>query len=112
VTRDEFEEVKRYHSEISLHLREGNLTLEERLTFENLKVQLAGQLVSNWLPFGLVRRAAMISLFLFGLLFFADWNFYFLIAWLFMLCFSPRFVGEFGYFVGQFLALIRSDKSR
>ena len=102
MTRNEFEEAQRQSVEISKLLKEGNLAPEERQQFEVLQTQLAGILLSPWVPFGWGRRGAMVVLFLVGTLGLMAGNIYFLFAWLFMLCFSPRFVGECAYFLGKF----------
>ena len=101
MTRDEFEEAKRYLAEISALLTEGNLTPEEKQRLEISSAQLAGTLCSTWLPFGWGRRTAMIALFLVGALGLVVGNIYFLIAWLFVPLFSPRFVGECAYLLGR-----------
>ena len=101
MTRVEFEEAKRYLAEISALLKEGNLTPEERQRLEMSSAQLAGALCSTWLPFGWGRRTAMIALFFVGALGLAAGNIYFLIAWLFMPLFSPRFVAECAHLLGS-----------
>lgn len=69
-----------------------------------LQTQLAGALLSTWLPFGWGRRSIMIVLFLVGVYGLVEGNGYFLIAWLFLLSFSPRTVGELTFAFGRFMA--------
>ena len=104
MTREEFEEAKKQSAEIAKLLKEGNLTAEDRQKLEVLQIQLAGALLSPWLPFGWGRRSIMIVLFLVGANGLIQGNGYFLFAWLFLLFFSPRFVGEFAYALGRFMA--------
>jgi hypothetical protein len=104
MTRDEFEEAKKQSAEIAKLLKEGNLTSEDRQKLEMLQTQLAGALLSTWLPFGWGRRSVMIVLFLVGAYGLVEGNGYFLIAWLFLLLFSPRAVGELTFAFGRFMA--------
>lgn len=104
MTREEFEEAKKHSAEIARLLNEGNLTPEERQKLEALQAQLSGALLSPWLPFGWGRRSIMMVLFLVGAIGLAQGNDYFLFAWLFLLFFSPRVVGEVAYALGRFMA--------
>jgi hypothetical protein len=104
MTRAEFEEAKKQSAEIAKLLKEGNLTTEERQKLETLQVQLSGALLNPWLPFGWGRRSVMFVLFLVGAIGLAQGNTYFLFAWLFLLFFSPRLVGEVAYALGRFMA--------
>lgn len=104
MARDEFEEAKKQSAEIAKLLKEGNLTAEERQKLETLQTQLSGALLSPWLPFGGGRRSIIIVLFLVGASGLVQGNGYFLFAWLFLLFFSPRVVGEVAYALGRFMA--------
>jgi hypothetical protein len=104
MTRDEFEVAKKQSAEIAKLLKEGNLTAEDRQKLEMLQMQLAGALLSVWLPFDWGRRSIMIVLFLVGAYGLVGGNVYFLIAWAFLLLFSPRVVGELAFAFGRFMA--------
>lgn len=104
MTRDEFEEAKKQSAEIAKLLKEGNLTAEDRQKLEMLQTQLAGTLLSTWLPFGWGRRSIMIVLFLVGAYGLMEGDSYFLVAWAFLLLFSPRVVGESTFAFGRFMA--------
>lgn len=109
--REEFEEAKKQSAEIAKLLKEGNLTAEDRRKFEALQAQLAGILLRPWLPFGWGRRLIMIVLFLVGTTGLVQGNSYFLFAWVPMLLFSPRFVGEMAYALGKFMAGFNSGRA-
>ncbi len=100
--REKYEEAKSQSEEIAKLLKEGNLTAEERQKLETLQAQLAGVLLHPWLPFGWVRRSIMVVLLLIGVYGLLEGNNYFLLAWVLLLFFSPRFVGEFSYALGKF----------
>lgn len=104
MNRDQFDEAKQQSAEIAKLLKEGNLTAEDRQKFEMLQTQLAGVLMSTWLPFGWGRRSIMIVLLLVGAYGIVEGSGYFLIAWLQLLLFSPRVVGELAFVYGRFLA--------
>jgi hypothetical protein len=95
------EEAKKNFKKITELLKEGNLSAEEKQKFETLKAQLAGVLFRTWLPFDWVRRSIMIVLFLVGLYGLVEGHYLLLMAWLILLFFSPRFVGEFIYAIGK-----------
>lgn len=101
MTRDEFEEAKKLSIEIAKLLKEGNLTVEDRQKLEMLQAQLSGALLSTWLPFGWERRSIMIVLFLVGAYGLVQGSIYFLVAWLLLLLFSPRVVGELAFAFGR-----------
>jgi hypothetical protein len=103
MNREEYIEAKMVLEKISHLLKDGNLTEEEKQKFELSKAQLSGQLLSIWWPFDWGRRSTMIVLFLVGLYGLIEGSNQFLLAWLFMLIFSPRVVGEFSFFVGRIL---------
>jgi hypothetical protein len=97
-----YDEAKKNLEEIAKLLKEGNLTAEEKQKFETLQTQLAGVLLRPWLPFDWVRRSIMIVLFFVGVYGLVGENYLLLVAWLLLLLFSPRFVGEFSYALGKF----------
>ncbi|MFP5350276.1 MAG: hypothetical protein ACLGHO_10600 [Gammaproteobacteria bacterium] len=96
-----YEKAKKQSEEIAKLLEEGSLTAEERQKLETLQAQLAGVLSRPWLPFGWTRRLIMVVLFLVGAYGLAEGNGYFLLAWLLLLLFSPRVVGEFNVVLGK-----------
>lgn len=100
--RKTYQEAKKNSEEIAKLLRDGNLTAEEKQKFETLQTQLAGVLLSPWLPFDWGRRSIMIVLLLIGVYGLAEGNHLFLVAWLFLPVFSPRLAGEFYYALGKF----------
>lgn len=99
--RETYEEAKKQLDEVARVLREENLTADERQKFETLQVQLAGVLLRPWLPVGWGRRLIMIVLFAVGVFGALAGNSYLLLAWVLLLFFSPRFVGEFSYALGR-----------
>ncbi|MGZ8195040.1 MAG: hypothetical protein ACXWTH_05385 [Methylosarcina sp.] len=104
MTRNEFEEAKKLSAEIAKLMEEENLTAEDRQKFEILLAKLAGSLLSTWLPFSWGRRSIMVVLFLIGAYGLVEGNGYFLVAWVFLLLFSPRVVGELGFALSRFMA--------
>lgn len=104
MTSDEFEEAKKQSAEIAKLLKEGNPPAEDRQTLEMLQTQLAGALLSTWLPFSWGRRSIIIVVFLVGAYGFVEGSGYFLVAWAFLLLFSPRVVGELAFVFGSFMA--------
>jgi hypothetical protein len=101
MNRETYEQAKKQLEEIDNHLREGNLTAEERQKFETLKTQLAGVLLHPWLPVGWGRRSIMIILLIIGIYGLAEGRNYLLLAWVLLLFFSPRFVGELFRVLGK-----------
>jgi len=101
MNRESYSDAKRTFKEISELLKEGNLTEEEKQRLETLHAQLAGALLHPWLPLDWGRRSIMIALFLFGLYGLIEGQNHFLWAWLVLLIFSPRFVGELSNFFGK-----------
>ncbi|MEZ4484431.1 MAG: hypothetical protein R2864_07480 [Syntrophotaleaceae bacterium] len=98
------EEAKRLLAEVTAELKRGDLTPEQRADLERYAAALAGALLNPWLPFGLWRRTVMLVLFLLGLLWPFGWSPIWAVAWLVMLMFSPRVVGETAYAFGRFSA--------
>lgn len=109
MNRETYVEAKRQSEEIAKLLKEENLTAEEKEKFETLQAQLAGALLSHLLPFGWARRLIMVVLFFVGVYGLAIGNNYFLLAWLLLLCFSPRIVGELSYAFGKFLRVSQGN---
>lgn len=94
MNREQFEEAKRVSVEVAAELKRGDLTPEQRAQLELHQVQLAGAMLSTWLPFSWWRRAVMLVLLLLGLLWVLGGSAVWAVAWLLMLMFSPRVVGE------------------
>jgi hypothetical protein len=67
MNKEKYEESKTYQKETYRLLKEGNLSPEERQKFEEIHAQLAGFLMSPWLPVDLIRRAIMICILIIGL---------------------------------------------
>lgn len=101
MNRDTYEDAKKQLAEVTRVLSEENLTTEERQKFETLQAQLSGVLLRPWLPFSWGRRSIMLVLFAVGVVGVLGGNSYLLLAWVFLLFFSPRFVGEFSYALGR-----------
>jgi hypothetical protein len=101
MNRDIYEKAKKQLAQVSRVLREENLTPEERENFETLQTQLSGLLLSPWLPYGWGRRSIMLALFAVGAVGALGVNTYFFLAWVFLLFFSPRVVGEVSYALGK-----------
>lgn len=102
MTREEFDEAKRVSAEIAEELKRSDLTPEQRAQLEHHQTKLAGVLSSTWLPFGWWRRAVMLVLLLLGLLWPLGGSVVWVVAWLLMLSFSPRVVGEVVHALGRF----------
>jgi hypothetical protein len=104
MTREEYIRTKAKLASIDDALSEGHLMPEERAELEALSVALSKQLVTPWIPAGLVRRGMMLTLCAVGVcglvaeLYVLVWSFP-LIA-----IFSPRIVGE------HFHSLARHDR--
>jgi len=107
MNRETYKEAKMYLEEITQLLKEGSLTEEEKQNFEMLQVKLSGQLCSIWWPFDWGRRSIMIALFLAGLYGLIEGSNHFMWAWLVLLSFSPRFVGELSFFLGRVFRVLR-----
>lgn len=99
--KEKYEEAKIYQKEIYRFLKEGNISPEERQKFEEIHAQLAGFLMSPWLPVDWGRRAIMICIFIIGL--YGILQGYTLIAllWLLLPLFSPRIQGEVLQLIGR-----------
>lgn len=104
MNREQFEEAMRVSAEISAELRRNDLTAEQRAKLELHKAQLAGALLRPWLPFSWGRRVAMLVLLLLGMLWPLGGSAIWSMAWVVMLLFSPRVVGEVAFALGRFSA--------
>jgi hypothetical protein len=69
---------------------------------QNAQTQIAGALLSDWLPSGIMRRMIMFILLLIGLYGFLSEGGYLMFSWLLLPLFSPRCVGEIAYAIGKF----------
>ncbi|MDD5396519.1 MAG: hypothetical protein PHW24_00475 [Candidatus Moranbacteria bacterium] len=85
----------------ALKNKDLNLTDQEKAKFEQLKSQLAGAILSSWLPVDSSRKVMMLVLFLIGLYGIIKINILFVLVWLFLAFFSPRLVGEITIFFGK-----------
>ena len=101
--KEKYEEAKIYQQELYRLLKEGNLSPEERQKLEEVHAQLAGFLMSPWLPVDWGRRGIMICIFFMGL--YGIIKAYTLIAllWLLLPLFSPRIQGEVLSIIGRFI---------
>ncbi len=73
---------------------------------ENLDAALAGQVMSVWMPIGLLRRVIFFFLILFGtigILETSEWYHWAML--IFAATMSPRLVGEASYAVGRLMAI-------
>src|SRR5574341_344723 len=102
MNKEKYEEEKKTSQEIDRLLKEGNLTSEERQKFEKLHAQLAGVLLSPFLPVDWGRRGIMIFIFLIGLYGMIQGHPLLALIWLLLLIFSPRIVGEVTHALGKF----------
>ncbi|MFZ6022016.1 MAG: hypothetical protein ACOYT9_00920 [Patescibacteria group bacterium] len=101
MNREKYEEAKKASQEIDRLLKEGNLTPEERQKFEKIRAQLAGVLLSPWLPVDWGRRSIMFFIFLIGLYGMIQGHTFLASLWLLLPIFSPRIVGEVAYALGK-----------
>lgn len=104
---EQHEEAKRVLAEISAELERTDLTPEQRKQLEMHAAALAGGLSRPWLPFGWWRQTAMLILFLVGFLWPLGGSPIWVLAWLVMLNFSPRVVGETVFAIGRLSARIK-----
>jgi len=82
-------------------LESGLLSPEEKNKFNELNAQLAGAMLSSWLPADWIRRILMVIIFLVGFYGIFEISSYFLILLILSLLFSPRIVGEIAIFMGK-----------
>lgn len=101
MNRAEYEEAKRMLEEISVSARDERLSPSERDKLKILAAGLSGQLMSIWIPFGWERRTIMVVLLLLGLYGLFSGHFYWVFAWVLILLFSPRAVGNTAYLIGK-----------
>jgi len=95
MNKKEYQELKKTFAEVNKALTEENLSAEERKKFETLKAQLAGTLLSPWLPVDWIRRVIMmIMLAIVGIIGLVESDYFLMLFWLLLPIFSPRFIGE------------------
>ncbi|MGA9821867.1 MAG: hypothetical protein WBQ36_09740 [Desulfobaccales bacterium] len=94
MNKEKYEEAKIYQKEIYRLLKEGNLSPEERQKLEEIQDQLAGFLMSPWLPVDLIRRAIMICILIIGIYGIIKGYMFIALLWLLLPLFSPRIQGE------------------
>lgn len=87
--------------EETLQSKDLNLTEEERIKFERLQSEIAGTMMSSWLPAGSARKVVALILFIAGLFGFLKISGFFILLWLLLPFFSPRLVGEIAIFFGK-----------
>lgn len=102
MNREQFEEAKRVSAEIAAELKRGDLMPEQRAELELHQTKLAGVLLHPWLPFSWWRRVVMLVLLLLGSLWPLGGSPVWAVAWLAMLLFSPRAMGEIAFLLGRF----------
>ena|ERR1035437_145138 len=99
--KEQNDELKKSFDGISKVLEDKNLSDEERKKFETLKTQLAGALLSSWLPVGWGRKFVMFIVTLIVVYFFIQSAYVAMVITLIILCmFSPRIVGEISVLIG------------
>ena len=101
MTRDQFDEANKQLAEITNFLSAEGISEEVRQNLERRRAQLAGMVLSNWLPFGWQRLTIMIVLVLVGVYGILDGNSNLLFAWLLLPFFSPRASGELAHAFGR-----------
>jgi hypothetical protein len=84
--KEQHEELKKSFENISKLLEDQNLSIEERKKFETLKSQLAGALMSSWLPVGGGRKFIMFIIALIAVYFLAQSAYIAMIITLVILC--------------------------
>ena len=73
---------------------------------ENTEAALAGQVMSAWLPVGLIRKLVFFTLLFFAAIGVAtDFQWYHFLLIMFATIMSPRVVGEIAYFLGKLSAV-------
>jgi hypothetical protein len=71
-------------------------------TDENIESALAGQVMSAWLPIGLIRKLVFFTLLLFSAIGIAtESHWYHFLLIMIAAIMSPRLVGEIAYFFGK-----------
>ena len=107
MNRESYNEAKVILEKITRALGQDNLSEEEIQNLELSKRQLQAQLLSIWWPFDWMRRSIMIILLLVGSYGLFDGSAHFLWAWLVLVLFSPRLVGEISMFTGKVREFLR-----
>jgi len=95
-------DLKKYFKGVQETLKRDDLSEEERQKFETLSNQLAGALLSSWLPAGVIRKIIMFILVLGGFYNIIHGGFiYSLILFAIASSFSPRIIGELAVAFGR-----------
>lgn len=92
--KKQYDEVKKVGDVVSKVLEDENLSAEDREKFETLQSQVAGYLLSPWLPVGAGRKAIMLALIVIGGYGLMIDKPLITLCWLMVPLFSPRLVGE------------------
>ena len=99
---EQHNKLKESFDNISKILQNQNLSVEERKNFENLHAELAGALLSSWLPIGGGRKFIMLIIALVAIYFLLQSAYLLMIITLIILCmFSPRIIGEIAILIGK-----------
>jgi hypothetical protein len=73
---------------------------------DDIQAALAGQLLSSWLPIGVIRKLIFLTLLIFAVIGIAtEPQWYHFLSILIALIFSPRVVGEITYALGKIIAM-------
>jgi len=97
-------------AEITTMLKDPNLTPENRAELEKHAASLSGTLMHSWLPVGIGRRLIMLALLLSGCFGLVVGEPMWLLAWGFLIIFSPRAIGELSYFVGKIASMVSGGR--
>ena len=102
MSKETHEEAKELLLKVEAQLKDGELNAEDKRRLEDLQAELAGVIMSPWLPLGWVRRTIMLILFLLGLYGVVQKHLVLVVFWLSLLLFSPRISAEVLMFLGSF----------
>jgi len=97
----ELKETKEIYKKLQKIKGLKGLSSKERETFDKLQSQLAGAMLSSWLPADTGRRVIMLILFLVAVVATFKVSVWFLLLLLVPLLLSPRTVGEAAIFLGK-----------
>ncbi len=111
MNHEQYQEAKRVLAEITVELKRIDLTPEQLQQLEIHAAAIASALLMPWLPLGWWRRAAMLICLLLGLLWPLGGSPMWCLAWLVMLTFSPRVVGEIGFALGRFSTVNKDSRA-
>jgi hypothetical protein len=100
--KEQHEELKSLFQKTSQILNDKNLSLEEKREFEVIHTQLAGALLSTWLPAGFGRKFAITLMIVVAIYFFIQYEYILGFIVLILACmFSPRIIGEAAVLIGK-----------